>query len=63
MLKSAYLLHKCGLGDSDMSSTVHGFASLKDFTTIFIFFETAMSKCTWTDACLDFEGLYQVKIL
>ena len=22
MLKSAYLLHKCGLGDSDMSSTV-----------------------------------------
>ena len=34
MLKSANLLHKCGLGDSDMSSTVIGSRFLLKFLQV-----------------------------
>ena len=30
MLKSACLLHNCGLGDSDMNSTVYAFLQIVD---------------------------------
>ena len=36
MLKSAYLLHKCGLGDFDMSSTVFIKSELKPIAAALI---------------------------
>ena len=56
MLKSAYLLHKCGLGDSDMSSTVTLIAGIHAESSEVIV-EQVMDPLTMHDGDT-FYGLY-----